>query len=72
MYVYELPLDQKQDQEASEMLTINAENLMDSIVEVIRATESASIRVPQDKAELCGLKWVNRDRKGQTSKAVIH
>ena len=54
------------------MLTINAENLMDSIVEVIRATESASIRVPADKAELCGLRWVNRDRKGQTPKALIN
>lgn len=54
------------------MLTINAENLMDSILQVIRATESASIRVPPEKAELCGLKWVNRDRKGQTPKALIN
>lgn len=64
--------DQERDQEASEMLTSNAENLMQTIVEVIRATESASIRVPAGKAELCGLKWVQRDRKGQTPKAAIH
>eukprot|EP00800_Vazella_pourtalesii_P014643 TRINITY_DN3760_c0_g1_i6.p1 TRINITY_DN3760_c0_g1~~TRINITY_DN3760_c0_g1_i6.p1 ORF type:complete len:830 (-),score=193.67 TRINITY_DN3760_c0_g1_i6:136-2625(-) len=64
--------DLERDQEASEMLTINAENLMDSILQVIRATESASIRVPPEKAELCGLKWVNRDRKGQTPKALIN
>ncbi len=52
--------DPEADQEASEMLTNNAQNLMGAVSEVLYATEAATIRVPPAKREELGLQWVKR------------
>ena len=52
--------DPEADQEASEMLTDNAQNLMQAVSEVLYATEAATIRVPPTEREQLGLKWVKR------------
>ena len=54
-------LDPEADQEASEMLTDNAQNLMQAVSEVLYATEAATIRVPPTEREQLGLKWVKRN-----------
>ncbi len=58
--LYTLHLDPEADQEASEMLTNNAENLMSAVSEVLYSTEAATIRVPADEREKLGLQWVKR------------
>lgn len=64
MYHCQLPppphTDPEADQEASEMLTNNAQNLMGAVSEVLFATEAATIRVPPAKREELGLQWVKR------------
>ena len=56
-----LPLsDPEADQEASEMLTDNAQNLMSAVSEVLYATEAATIRVPPEARKELGLQWVKR------------
>lgn len=51
------------DQEATEMLTDNAQNLMKAVSEVLYATEAATIRVPVEaRANLTGLNWVKRSK----------
>lgn len=55
--------DPEADQEASEMLTNNAQNLMGAVSEVLYATEAATIRVPQADREELGLQWVKRNWK---------
>ncbi len=61
MHLISLSLtDPEADQEASEMLTNNAENLMSAVSEVLFATEAASIRVPPAEREKLGLQWVKR------------
>ena len=52
--------DPEADQEATEMLTDNAQNLMSAVSEVLYATEAATIRVPPAEREKLGLKWVKR------------
>ena len=52
--------DAEADQEASEMLTDNAQNLMQAVSEVLYATEAATIRVPPTEREQLGLQWVKR------------
>ena len=52
--------DPAADQDASEMLTDNAENLMSAVSEVLFATEAATIRVPPGEREKLGLQWVKR------------
>ena len=48
--------DFEADKEASEMLTVNAQNLMKAVSEVLYATEAASIHVSLDsKAAQAGL-----------------
>ena len=54
-------LDPEADQEASEMLTDNAQNLMQAVSEVLYATEAATIRVPEAEREQLGLQWVKRN-----------
>ena len=54
------PTDPEADQEASEMLTDNAQNLMGAVSEVLFATEAATIRVPPAEREKLGLQWVKR------------
>ena len=56
-----LPADPEADQEASEMLTDNAQNLMGAVSEVLYATEAATIRVPEDKRQELGLQWVKKN-----------
>jgi len=53
--------DAEADQEASEMLTDNAENLMSAVSEVLFATEAATIRVPPAEREKLGLAWVKKN-----------
>lgn len=53
--------DPEADQEASEMLTDNAQNLMQAVSEVLYATEAATIRVPEAEREQLGLQWVKRN-----------
>ena len=57
---YLVTADPEADQEASEMLTDNAENLMGAVSEVLFATEAATIRVPAGEREKLGLQWVKR------------
>ena len=59
-YPFSTSPDPEADQEASEMLTDNAQNLMQAVSEVLYATEAATIRVPPDARESLGLKWVKR------------
>ena len=59
-YCPSLPPDPEADQEASEMLTDNAQNLMGAVSEVLYATEAATIRVPPEKRKELGLQWVKR------------
>lgn len=58
---YMCVVDPEADQEASEMLTDNAQNLMGAVSEVLYATEAATIRVPPAKREELGLQWVKRN-----------
>ena len=52
--------DPKADREATQLLTVNAENLMSAVSEVLSATESAIIAIPtEDHSQLTGLmSWV--------------
>lgn len=50
--------DETADREASEMLTGNAQNLMQAVSEVLFATEAATIRVSPENRAALGLKWV--------------
>ncbi len=56
------PTDPEADQEASEMLTDNAQNLMGAVSEVLYATEAATIRVPPEAREALGLQWVKKNK----------
>ncbi len=60
LYTHTPHADPEADQEASEMLTNNAQNLMGAVSEVLYATEAATIRVPPAKREELGLQWVKR------------
>ena len=51
--------DPEADQEASEMLTDNAHNLMSAVSEVLYATEAATIRVPPEARKELRLQWVS-------------
>ncbi|XP_063706986.1 vinculin isoform X3 [Culicoides brevitarsis] len=48
----------EEDREATEMLVGNAQNLMQSVKETVRAAEGASIKIRSDQ---CRLRWVRRD-----------
>ncbi|KAL5479938.1 hypothetical protein EMCRGX_G023541 [Ephydatia muelleri] len=52
--------DAAADREATEMLTDNAQNLMQAVSEVLFATEAATIRVPPDQRATLGLQWVKK------------
>ena len=52
--------DPEADQEASEMLTDNAQNLISVVSEVLYATEVATIHVPPNVRKEFGLQWVKR------------
>ncbi len=60
--IYQLT-DPEADQDASEMLTDNAQNLMGAVSEVLYATEAATIRVPPEAREELGLQWVKKCKK---------
>lgn len=51
-------LGSEEDREATEMLVGNAQNLMQSVKETVRAAEGASIKIRSDQ---CRLRWVRRD-----------
>ena len=43
------------------MLIVNAENLMTTVADVLKAAETAAIRIPPEAhAQLIGLTWVKR------------
>jgi vinculin len=48
----------EEDQEATDMLVGNAQNLMQSVNETVRAAESASIKIRTDAG--IRLRWVRR------------
>lgn len=48
----------EEDQEATDMLVGNAQNLMQSVKETVRAAESASIKIRTDAG--IRLRWVRR------------
>jgi vinculin len=50
--------DSEEDQEATDMLVGNAQNLMQSVKETVRAAESASIKIRTDAG--IRLRWVRR------------
>ena len=53
--------DPEADQEATRLLTVNAENLMTAVGVVLNTTESALIKVsPEAHAHLTGLSWVKK------------
>ena len=44
------------------MLIVNAENLMTTVADVLKAAETAAIRIPLEaKAQLVGLTWIKTD-----------
>ncbi|XP_071956457.1 vinculin-like isoform X3 [Antedon mediterranea] len=51
--------DSEEDQEATEMLVGNAQNLMQSVKETVRAAEAASIKIRTDAGHK--LRWVRRN-----------
>ncbi|XP_033120311.1 vinculin-like isoform X5 [Anneissia japonica] len=51
--------DTEEDQEATEMLVGNAQNLMQSVKETVRAAEAASIKIRTDAGQK--LRWVRRN-----------
>lgn len=51
-------LGSEEDREATEMLVGNAQNLMQSVKETVRAAEGASIKIRSDQ---CRLRWVRRE-----------
>lgn len=52
-------LGSEEDREATEMLVGNAQNLMQSVKETVRAAEGASIKIRSDQAGL-SLRWVRK------------
>lgn len=51
-------LGTEEDQEATDMLVGNAQNLMQSVKETVRAAESASIKIRTDAG--IRLRWVRK------------
>lgn len=51
-------LGSEEDQEATEMLVGNAQNLMQSVKETVRAAEAASIKIRTDAG--IRLRWVRK------------
>ncbi|ELU06809.1 hypothetical protein CAPTEDRAFT_221766 [Capitella teleta] len=54
----EIACGSEEDQEATEMLVGNAQNLMQSVRETVRAAEAASIKIRTDSG--CSLRWVRK------------
>lgn len=50
----------EEDREATEMLVGNAQNLMQSVKETVRAAEGASIKIRSDQTNHHRLRWVRR------------
>lgn len=63
-----VPTDENADVEASEMLCGNAENLMNTVKDVIRAAEAACIRLRPGSA-LASMIW--RRKGGQARRVSI-
>ena len=53
-----LPPGSDEDQEATEMLVGNAQNLMQSVRETVKAAEAASIRIRVDSGY--SIRWVRK------------
>lgn len=58
-YYYYSITDSEEDREATEMLVGNAQNLMQSVKETVRAAEGASIKIRSDRTNH-RLRWVRR------------
>ena len=61
-YVYLIYFtDSEADKEATGSLTVNAENLMNSVGSVLNTTESALIKVPPEaRANFTSLSWIKK------------
>lgn len=55
---FDFVLGTEEDQEATDMLVGNAQNLMQSVKETVRAAEAASIKIRTDAG--IRLRWVRR------------
>jgi len=53
-----LPVGSEEDQEATEMLVGNAQNLMQSVRETVRAAEASSIKIRVDSGYT--IRWVRK------------
>lgn len=51
-------LGSEEDQEAMELLVLNAQNLMQSVKDTVRAAEAASIKIRTDSG--LRLRWVRK------------
>lgn len=59
LFIYFFLTGSDEDHEATEMLVGNAQNLMQSVKETVRAAEGASIKIRSDQTNH-RLRWVRR------------